>query len=57
MKFSITLTMLLTLVYSAESYSQSDIYATPGAGPEYAECHGPANGTLLVIGGAASDIF
>jgi cyanophycinase len=39
--------MLLTLAWAAESYSQS----------KYVGSHGPPNGTLLVIGGAASDIF
>ena len=39
--------MLLSLAWAAESYSQ----------PKYVGSHGPPNGTLLVIGGAASDIF
>jgi cyanophycinase len=39
--------MLLTLAWYTESYSQS----------KRAESHGPSNGTLLVIGGSASDIF
>jgi len=47
MKFSLQLLMLLALTWSAEIYSQSI----------NVESHGPAEGTLLVIGGAASDIF
>ena len=39
--------MLLTLAWATESYSQS----------KTVESHGPAKGTLLVIGGSASDIF
>ena len=47
MRFSLLLTMLVSLAWSTESYSQS----------KNVESHGPTNGTLLVIGGAASDIF
>ena len=47
MRFFSPLLMLLTLAWAAESYSQS----------KKVESHGPPNGTLLVIGGAASDIF
>jgi len=39
--------MLLTLAWATESYSQS----------KTVESHGPAKGTLLVIGGSAPDIF
>ena len=47
MKFTLLLAMLISLAWPTESYSQST----------NVESHGPANGTLLVIGGAASDIF
>jgi len=47
MRFFSPLLMLLTLAWAAESYSQA----------KYVGSHGPPNGTLLVIGGAASDIF
>ncbi len=57
MRFSLTLTMLFTLVYCVESYSQSDPAAFSVASPSRSESHGPANGVLLVMGGAASDIF
>jgi len=47
MRITFLLTMLLSLAWSTTSYSQSkDVLS-----------HGPAKGTLLVIGGAASDIF
>jgi len=47
MRIAFLLTMLLTLAWSTPSYSQyKDVVS-----------HGPAKGTLLVIGGAASDIF
>jgi len=57
MRISVKLSILLTLVYCVESYSQSDTPASTGATPKYPESFGPTNGTLLVIGGAASDIF
>ncbi len=47
MKCLSPLLMLLALAWSSESYSQS----------KKVESHGPENGTLMVIGGAASDIF
>jgi cyanophycinase len=47
MKFSLPLLMLLALTWSTEIYSQST----------NVESHGPTDGTLMVIGGAASDIF
>jgi cyanophycinase len=47
MRFLRPLLLLLTLAWATESYSQ----------PKYVGSHGPPNGTLLVIGGAASDIF
>lgn len=47
MRFIFLFTMLFSLAWSAESYSQSKDVVS----------HGPAKGTLLVIGGAASDIF
>jgi len=45
------------LVYCVESYSQSDTQALSANSPKYTESHGPTNGTLMVIGGAASEIF
>ena len=47
MRFTCLFAMLLSLAWSAESYSQSTSV----------ESQGPDKGTLLVIGGAASDIF
>jgi cyanophycinase len=47
MKFSLPLLMLLALTWSTEIYSQST----------NVENYGPTDGTLMVIGGAASDIF
>jgi cyanophycinase len=47
MRFISPLLMLLTLAWATESYSQS----------KKVENHGPAKGSLLVIGGSASDIF
>lgn len=47
MRFTLLLATLLSLAWSTESYSQST----------NVESHGPTNGTLMVIGGAASDIF
>lgn len=47
MRFSLLLAMLIPLAWSTESYSQS----------KDVESHGPSKGTLLVIGGGASDIF
>ena len=41
------LAMLISLAWSTESYSQSKDVVS----------HGPAKGTLMVIGGAASDMF
>lgn len=47
MRFSSPLLVFLALVWFTESYSQS----------KKVESQGPSNGTLLIIGGAASDIF
>ena len=47
MKYTLLLLMLLSLAWHMESYSQSKVVET----------HGPSNGKLLVIGGAASNIF
>jgi len=47
MRFTFLLAMLISLAWPTESYSQST----------NVESHGPTNGTLMVIGGAASDIF
>ena len=48
MRFSLSLLLLLFLAWSPESYSQSN---------KEVETRGPSRGTLLVIGGGASDIF
>ena len=49
MRFLISCLLLLTLAGATKSYSP--------AGSETVESRGPDKGTLLVIGGAASDIF
>lgn len=48
MRFSLPFLLLLFLTWSPKSYSQSI---------KEVETHGPSRGTLLVIGGGASDIF
>lgn len=50
--------LLLSLIYllSLNVFSQTDYNTISGASGEI-ETHGPQNGTLLVIGGAASDFF
>ena len=50
MRFTLLLAMLFLLAGFTDSYSQT-------ANKNTIESHGPANGTLLVIGGAASDMF
>jgi len=57
MKFSMICLLLLSLAGATNSYSQSAIHVNSPAGSETLESQGPANGTLLVIGGGASDIF
>jgi len=57
MRFSMTCFLLLSLAVATKSYSQSTLHVNSPAGSETIESRGPANGTLLVIGGAASDIF
>ena len=57
MKFSMICLLLLSLAGATNSYSQSAPHVNSPAGPETVESQGPANGTLLVIGGGASDIF
>ncbi len=47
MRFTFLLAMLFSLAWPTESYSQSENVVS----------HGPANGTLMIIGGSASDIF
>jgi len=47
MRFLFPLLMLFALAWPTESYSQ----------PKKVESHGPENGILMVIGGAASDLF
>ena len=57
MKFSMICLLLLSLAGATNSYSQSATHVNSPAGSETLESQGPANGTLLVIGGGASDIF
>ena len=57
MKFSMICLLLLSLAGATNSYSQSPTNVNSPAGSETVESRGPANGTLLVIGGGASDIF
>jgi len=57
MRFLSPLLMLLTLAWVTESYAQSNSNSTTGTTSNRVESHGPASGTLMVIGGAASDIF
>ena len=57
MRFLSPLLMLLILAWATESYSQSNSNANSEASLNRAVSQGPAKGTLLVIGGAASDIF
>ena len=57
MKFSMICLLLLSMAGATNSYSQSATHVNSPAGSETVESQGPANGTLLVIGGGASDIF
>jgi cyanophycinase len=57
MRFSLICLLLLTLAGATKSYSQSALQSNSQADQETAESRGPSKGTLLVIGGAASDIF
>jgi cyanophycinase len=57
MRFSLPLLMLLTLAWYTESYSQTNSNASSEASSSRVESHGPSKGTLMIIGGAASDIF
>ncbi len=57
MRFTLLLAMLFLLAGFTDSYSQTANHAATPANKNAIESHGPANGTLLVIGGAASDIF
>ena len=57
MRFTLPLLFLLSLLKFNDSYSQSGATETSVSGANGSVSHGPANGTLLVIGGNASDIF
>lgn len=57
MKFLSTLLVILAVAWSAESYAQSQTEVASTATLKVVESHGPTNGTLLIIGGGASDIF
>jgi len=56
MRFSHLLLLIFVFACFKNSFSQSDA-TIPGSNPNSDETRGPKNGTLLVIGGAASDIF
>jgi cyanophycinase len=56
MRYLSILLLLLFFTQGAESYSQSNS-DNPGTSSENLTSRGPANGTLLIIGGGASDIF
>jgi len=57
MRFVLPLLFLLSLLKFSDSYSQPAATETSESGSNGAVSHGPPNGTLLVIGGNASDIF
>jgi cyanophycinase len=57
MRFALPLLFLLFLLKFNDSYSQPVATETSANDPNGSVSHGPANGTLLVIGGNASDIF
>lgn len=57
MKFFSPALIFLLLGLYVNSYSQSSADAHSGATTKKIESRGPAKGTLLVIGGGASDIF
>jgi len=57
MRFTLLLPMLVSLAWFTDSYSQSNSSSHSGSTPVNVESHGPEKGTLLVIGGNASDIF
>jgi cyanophycinase len=57
MRFALPLLLFLFLLKFNDSYSQSGSAGTSGSGSDGFSSHGPAKGTLLVIGGNASDIF
>ena len=57
MRLSKICLLLISMAGAATSYSQSAYQSKSASGPEAAESRGPSNGTLLVIGGAATDIF
>jgi len=57
MRFSHLLLLLFALACSKNSYSQSNATIPSESIPNSVQTQGPANGALLVIGGAASDIF
>lgn len=57
MKFLYPLLVLFSLTWSIRSYSQSYANTPSESMLNFVETHGPKNGTLLIIGGAASDMF
>jgi len=57
MRLLSTLPLLLSLVWSMAVYSQDIAETDPGTSSKTAESRGPDRGTLLIIGGGASDIF
>jgi cyanophycinase len=57
MKFFSLLILAFTFSFSLPVLSQSALDASSGSSPPKVESRGPEKGTLLVIGGSASDIF
>jgi len=57
MKFLYPLLVVFSLTWSVKSYSQSKATIPSETSPDIVETRGPSRGTLLVIGGAASNIF
>ena len=57
MKFSSLFILAFTFFFSLPVLSQSDMDTFLGNSPDKMESKGPENGTLLIIGGAASNIF
>ena len=57
MKFLSLFILAFTFFFSLPVVSQSDMDTFSGSSPHKVESKGPENGTLLIIGGAASNIF
>jgi cyanophycinase len=57
MRSGFTFLLSLSFFFIQESYSQNHATQNTETTSILAESHGPAHGTLLIIGGAASDMF